>query len=596
MSGRLAGWSGFGRRNPAAEQMGVGTIMEKFCDWWKRKTGYSREARYVTFMKSLLLSLLPLLCCLAYCAAQGKSLGEVWLPGSEWNDELFYYKQVEGIVNYGYPQGYFGFNESHALELSFAAWSPVLVFPWIIWGFFFGWNLMSPILCNIVLMMLCCFLFVWLVRPSWKQMGILTLLFCLYTPFVRYMLSVMPEVICFSMLILFYALAINYQQQKRGYKLALLFVLSGVMTLMRPYLALFMLLPAWFWIQKSKWKGILGSLGILGATLLLYAGIKHYLGAEYFAPLFFTDWVSAFFERGIFGGIRYTAGKLYYMGKDFAGHTLRGFRDGLASGAFFGGFLVCMGVLAGQSLKDWAESRREKRSGQIKESPEKKSIAKERVRGAEQNTVRTPGKLQGFLQIEAHLAFSFFAMLFALLLMYKLTEGSKHLLTFMAAAVFVIALMETRYYKKAVLVGVTFAYLYSYMAVDPYDYQVPFMQEEQGAELEAWQDILGEELVMSKEDTPNYDNVVLWVFQDRVDGQLVNTRWQQLYALPEGFGISCCMPDYIMENFETLKGRYLCVTPGGPVEEMCIQSGYVKIAESQGAVLYRSIKDRPEIP
>lgn len=100
-----------------------------------------------------------------------ESIGQVYLPSSEWNDELFYFKQVEGIVNYGFPLGYFGFNESHALQLSFAAWSPVLVFPWILWGLVFGWNLLSPVICNIVLMTVTIFVFVWLVKPTWKQLG-----------------------------------------------------------------------------------------------------------------------------------------------------------------------------------------------------------------------------------------------------------------------------------------------------------------------------------------------------------------------------------------------------------------------------------------
>ena len=135
------------------------------------------------------MSLLPLLCCVITCAAQGRSIAEVYLPAGEWNDELFYFKQVEGIVKFGYPQGYFGFNESHALKASFAAWSPVLVFPWILWGLIFGWNLTSPVYCNIFLMMLAMFLFVWLVKPDRKQLGILTILYVTFTPLTRYMLS-----------------------------------------------------------------------------------------------------------------------------------------------------------------------------------------------------------------------------------------------------------------------------------------------------------------------------------------------------------------------------------------------------------------------
>lgn len=541
--------------------------MEQWMNWWKR------DKRWLVLVKSLLLALLPPVCCLVYCAGQGRGLTEVYLPVSEWNDELFYYKQVEGMVAYGYPQGYFGFNESHALKLSFAAWSPVLVFPWVLWGVLFGWNMMSPIFCNIVLMSLCCFLFVWLVRPGWKQLGILTVLFCLYTPFVRYMLSVMPEVICFSMLILFYSMAINYLRRATGWKLALLFLLSGVMTLMRPYMLLFLLLPAWFWIRESKWKGAAGSLAVVTAVLGLYAYIKKNYGAEYFAPLFFTDWVTAFFEQGLFGGIRYTLGKLYYMGRDFGRHTIQGIRTGLASGAFFGGFLACMAVLMIQSLRDCLALR------------EQGKVSQEPSQGLREQKLMEDRK--AFLVIEAHLAFSFVAMFFALLLMYKLTEGSKHLLTFMAAALFIISLMETKFFKKAVLTGIVFAYFYSYMAVDAYDYQVPFVAEERRECVEQWREALSEELTVNRENAPSYENVVIWLLYDTVEGEHVNTKWQLLYALPKGFGISCCMPEYVEEHFESLKGKYLCMPAGGAAEERCVRAGYRKVVGNGETVLYQ---------
>lgn len=546
------------------------------------------EKRYVTFVKAALLALLPAVCCAVYCAAQGKTIGEVYLPSSEWNDELFYYKQVEGIVRYGYPLGYFGFNESHAMRLSFAAWSPVLVLPWVIWGLLFGWNFLSPVICNIVLMTLCCFLFVWLVRPAWKQLGVLALLFCLYTPFVRYMLSGMPEVICFSMLILFYALAVNYLQRERRYKLALLFALSGMLTLMRPYMLLFMLLPVCIWIRKRGWRGVIGSFAVTGAVLGIYFCIKHYFGAEYFAPLFFTDWVTEFFSQGLPGGLRYTLGKLYYMGRDFWSHTVQGIRSGLASGAFFAGYLVCMAVLAVQSFRDWRAVRR-KRRGQLR-------VGMQNPLGVDAKKERTEEKRRECqLIIEMHLAICFVAMVFALLLMYKLTEGSKHLLTFMAAAVFVIALMDTGFYKKAVLVGATFAYLYSYMAVDPYDYQVPFAREERREAVEDWGRHFGDLLVLEREETPKFENVVIWTFGDTVDGVSVNTQWQLLYALPEGFGISCCMPDYLVQNFGSLKSRYLLSPAGGEVDALCREAGYRVLYRDNDTILYERTAAGPGV-
>lgn len=546
--------------------------MDKFASWW------GKDKRYVTMAKSVLLALLPLLCCLVYCAAQGKTIGQVYLPASEWNDELFYYKQVEGIINYGYPQGYFGFNESHALKLSFAAWSPVLVFPWIIWGFLFGWNLMSPIVCNIFLMSLCCFLFVWLVKPTWKQLGILTLLFCLYTPFVRYMLSGMPEVICFSMLILFYALAVNYLKCEKIWKLVLLFVMSGIMTLMRPYMLLFLLLPAYLWVRRSRRIGAAGSILVMGVVLALYAGIKHYLGAEYFAPLFFTDWVTAYFERGLFGGIRYTLGKLYYMGKDFWGHTQQGFRTGLASGAFFAGYLVMLGILIVHSLRNYFALRRQRKEAAREAAEQKKPAGGTDARDSD---------IRRHLIIEVHLVFSFVAMLFALLLMYKLTEGSKHLLTFMAAGIFMISLMETRFYKKAVLLGLTFVYFYSYKAVDPYDYQVPFVTEQSRAATQEWQEKFAGELRLKTENTPNFDNVVIWVFRDETVEGAKNVDWQLLYGLPEGFGVSCCMPEYVLQNLESLESRYLISLSGGRIDEACREAGYREIWRDESTVLYQ---------
>ncbi len=231
----------------------MGKIKKDNTVWGKLWGRWNRERRILT-LKAGLMALLPLLCCLAACAAQGGSLSQVYLPSSQWNDELFYYKQVEGILSHGYPQGYFGFNESHALKLSFAAWSPVLVWPWLLHGLVFGWDLMAPVYSNILLLTAAVFLFVLLTRPKWKQLGLMALLFCCFWPYTRYMLCGMPEIICFSMLIVYWGLLVHAMENETAGEIALLFVLAGVMTLMRPYLLLFMLAPAWLWIRRL-WTG-----------------------------------------------------------------------------------------------------------------------------------------------------------------------------------------------------------------------------------------------------------------------------------------------------------------------------------------------------
>ncbi|MDE6701731.1 MAG: hypothetical protein K2K10_12100 [Acetatifactor sp.] len=536
--------------------------LDGLLSWWKE------DKRYLLLCKALLLALLPVLCCLVGSAAEGRSIGEVYLPASEWNDELFYYKQVESIVDFGYPLGYYGFNESHGLKLSFAAWSPVLVLPWIVWGLLFGWNLLSPVICNIFLMTLAMFLFVWLTKPTWKQMGVLTFLFCLYTPFVRYMLSGMPEIICISHLIVFYGLAVNYQRSERAGKLAGLFIISGLLTLMRPYMLLFLLLPVYFWIRAARRQGkilwgILGSGAVSGMVLFCYALIKHYFGAEYFHPLFFTDWITVFFTDGFGAGIHNFFSTLYWKGRDFYAHTVQGLRTGLASGAFFAGYLTTMAVLLWQTAVDAGKLRRTR--GQMLE--------------------RELGVLRSQLTAEGKLAFSFVGMLFALLLMYKLTEGSKHLLTFMAVGVFVISLMETRFYKKAVLLGAVFAYLYTYKAVDPYDYQTPYVEAERQAQVEDWRLRFDGALTLTRDAAPNYDNVVIWVFNEQsAEGQTM--KWQLLYALPEGFGISCCQKDFVLQNFDDLNSRYIVAQAGAEVAQRCADSGFALLAQDEDIVLY----------
>ena len=51
-------------------------------------------------------------------------LQQIFLPCSYWSDEVIYSKQLAAVVRCGAPQGYFGFNESHAASGTFAAWGP----------------------------------------------------------------------------------------------------------------------------------------------------------------------------------------------------------------------------------------------------------------------------------------------------------------------------------------------------------------------------------------------------------------------------------------------------------------------------------------
>lgn len=536
-------------RRQVKKPMSKQSIFKRLWNWW------DRDRRILT-LKAGLMALLPLLCCIAACAAQGGNLSRVYLPSSEWNDELFYYKQVEGILSHGYPQGYFGFNESHALKLSFAAWSPVLVWPWLLHGLLFGWNLMSPVYSNILLLTLALLLFVLLVKPSWKQLGLTALLFCCFWPYTRYMLCGMPEIICFSMLIVYWGLLVNTVEKETGSKVALLFLMGGVMTLMRPYLILFMLAPAYLWIRRRGGIGIAGSLAVLGVTAGGYVLIKHYLGAEYFTPLFKTEWLDPFLQGRILGGVKGILAKLYYEGRTFFALTLQGLKSGLAEGAFFALYLAILLILLWQCLTDLLKKR----------------------------------KKQALLN--GYLAFCFFSMWMALLLMYKMKEGSKHLLTFMAVGILVIAMLETRFYKKAMVMAALCVYLFWYRGDQPGDYQVYFASQERVEQMAHWQEVFERELSLREKNTPNFDNVVIWTFNDILagseNGETVLTDWQVLYALPEGWGISCCYREYVEEHLEELQSLYLAIPEGGQLQESCEALGMEQVGRDGRVCVYRT--------
>ena len=64
-----------------------------------------------------------IICAALYCLVDGKMITDIYLPSGSWNDEVFYYKQIEAAINYGLPQGYFGYGETSAEYLTYGAWS-----------------------------------------------------------------------------------------------------------------------------------------------------------------------------------------------------------------------------------------------------------------------------------------------------------------------------------------------------------------------------------------------------------------------------------------------------------------------------------------
>ena len=491
----------------------------------------------------------------------------VSLLTSEWNDELFYFKQVEAIIGYGFPVGYYGFNESHALSLSFAAWSPVLVWPWVVLGLIFGWTMQTVFIYNLLIYVLAMLTFGALVRPTVKQTICLSIWFFAFFLNIRYIFSCMPEVICFSHLIVFWGLMLGYfKTWKRSY-LGWAIVLGVVMTFMRPYLILFLVFPLAVMIIMSRkirrFIAVVVAMAIFAMTAFVYYLLNHYLSAEYLMPFFYTDFITTFFTDGIGAGIHHLFGTLYYKGKDFILYMRDAFYIDRAAGIFFCIYVFMMILAFIQCVSEGTEIRKKRRNPYI---------------GA--NVDRGP------FFCRLYMLFASFAFLIAILLMYKLTEGSKHLLTFIMAGVMLMIMKEKRGWASGLLMSICLLYFGMYHAVgNAYDFGIPVVTEESEARYAYWKKAFGDGMVLDLSVVPSYKNSIIWEFADDVDGESVTTDWQMLYALPKGMGISCCW-EYTDDNFDDLNCRYLSMPVGGDIEQMCLDRGYRLVGRDERLAVY----------
>ena len=518
----------------------------------------------------------------------------VSLITSQWNDELFYFKQVESIIDYGYPRGFYGFNESKALSLSFAAWSPVLVWPWVIFGFVFGWTLERVFVYNLIIYVVAMISFGALVKPSAKQTAVLSVWFLSFFLNARYIYSSMPEVICFSHLIIFWALMISYLKGGKKSELGGAIVLSMLMTFMRPYLILFLVfaLAVMIVTAKKERKVIDVVLAVLtfGVTAFIYYLLNHFLSAEYLLPFFYTDFITTFFTDGFGAGVHHLLGTLYYKGRDFFGFMKAAFTIDSAPGIFFWIFLIMMALQLFMSVSDIRKLLPKK--AEVKDAEEKKGDAKEEEK-AEPEVKKAEDKpeIPEFVS-GLYMLFADFAFLMAILLMYKLTEGSKHLLTFIMAGVMVMILDKKKGLICGLIMSVVLIYFGAFHCVgNDYDFGIPTKTAISEADYMYWEKAFREGIVLDLSDVPSYKNAIIWEFSDEVDGEDVTTEWQMLYALPSGTGISCCMNingthSYTENNFYRLRCRYIAVPSGGRVDNMCREAGYEVIGRDDKLVVY----------
>lgn len=460
---------------------------------------------------------------------------QIYLPASSWSDEVVYSKQLAAVVQYGAPQGYFGFNESHADIGTFAAWGPAIFWMYAIPGFFFrGQN--AFIWCNLFFVVAGWLVFARAARlKAWQQAVFGVVLACLNAP-IRYVFSAMQEPLHYALVLGITGTAVLVRKTGRKPAWAALCVLCAAATLARPYNAVYWLYPlvlAWPHRRALLRCGV-GAIASLAATLVLMS--------KFYAPYFFTNVDTAplkmLVHLQVLSAVRYTAGKLVtaftQVGQEIAG-ALQG-----AGGGYYLIFFLLLAVTVACLVWD--------------------------------RNHRHPMFWKGCAVVSAAVIF------LALMLMYRTAEASRHTLVLDVLLLAALVLESPRPAAGTAAVTAVLALAGILGLTANGGFGMPGWHEAVARESELLQAALTESQAEVVSEDP-WDHTIAYSFGD-------GAHVGMLYAVPDGMGLQFDEAAYLEDETHTIQSRYMMTSSGSAVEQRLLEEGWTLLHQGQYCTVY----------
>lgn len=459
---------------------------------------------------------------------------QIYLPASSWSDEVVYSKQLAAVVRYGAPQGYFGFNESHAPVGTFAAWGPAVFWLYALPGLLLrGQN--AFIWCNVFFAVAGWVVFARAARlKAWQQAAFAVALGCLNAP-IRYIFSAMQEPLHYALVLAVTGTAVLVRRSGRRPAWVVLGLLCAVATLVRPYNAALWLYPlALAWPRRRAVAGcVAGAAASLGGTLAL----MHWFYAPYFfenvdlAPLRML----AHFE--VLSAVRYTAGKLL-TALTQAGQEIAAAFAGQGGGYYLAFALLVLLTLACLAV-DWRR--------------------------------RCP------VFWKACALATVLAVFLALMVLYRTGEASRHTLVLDILLLAALVLENPRPAAGAAAGAVVLA-LAGVLALAADGYDMPGPHAKIAAEVDALHAALAESQQAVDSDDP-WDHTLAYSFGD-------DAHVGMLYAAPDGMGLQFDEVAYLQDPAHTIYARYMMTSPGSAVEQRLLGAGWTLLFQGEYATVY----------
>ncbi len=470
------------------------------------------------------------------CAVQGGNILDIYLPNSLWNDEAFYYKQIEAMIYYGIPQGYFGYDEVPALHLTFGTWSPFSLIPYMLYGILFGWNLMSFVFANIMFMTIAFIVFVVILKPNISTSFFLILFNLFFTPGSRHIASAMVEAIALAISIVSITLLIKISNSEKTKIYDIIFFLvSAYGTLMRPYFAIYFVAYIILMMYRKKYiKCVIAGVATI-VSVVMYFLVEHNLSAPYFRPSTEIDnFIFIFKYEDLSRFVAYIGELLTRNLTMVYTYSIGTFRsnspivpDGLTFIyiVFFVLFLVLSIKLVLALI--------------MKEQENKKICA-----------------------------VAIFIMVSIFIATITLYNNGRHLMFSIYSSAIILSLVKFKSGKIfIILTSIVCIFL---TANDLYYTYVPMKGDDEQNQIyqQQLEQTLEQKMPTAGLTHDRFENTIAVIYADFNQEQQITANWRDLYFFPKGYGLN-----YVINLPEVFKSKYIFTPLGGQVEQSILEHG-----------------------
>lgn len=510
--------------------------------------------------RAIVMGLLPVITICFVMLVMNRNGFSVFWPTSNnpiHSDGLMYYQMVSNTLSADENKGVFGINESEAKVGNAYVWSPVRNINWIIMGKIFGWHINSPWIYNTIMLSIAFFIFALVTEVGWRAIFKMYILLAPFLGFSGIFLSGLSEASTYVYLIIFLALSIKWSQEKivYGIEVLLAYILLTILFLMRPYFAILFLVLVYYHSKYGNKKNTLRLLFLLIPILtILYVIFNRYLVAtssgNYVGAQTLASGTDSIITKAeiVIQTLVNSVAQIVLVIK----HTLLS-NENDTNIVFYS--TTTIGVILAIELIYL--------------------IKKKIVCGNEKILIELWLVVSIVISVLIFLTCSFQVAL-------------RHV-AFISLVLIILFIIKEHSEKTSLLYFNVFIIFFISLPVFIQNNGViPLFNEEK---LLAINDI-NNKFIEENDAEGKWDNTIDWVCEDYFIDEGGNkcyfsTDYSYLYGLTSQMGISVCNSQFIIDNIDNLKSRYIYINRGGAMESLMVENGKELIYSNDAISIYK---------